>query len=63
MGNIQKHEKIQTICKYNNSDTLLISTLDAAHQHCLIKNTLSINDEIKTINDYISKNKKKHIVT
>lgn len=67
MGNIQsiskkKFEYIQNICKDNNSNILLISTLDANHQHCLIKNTLSIHDEIKIINDCISKNKKQHIV-
>lgn len=67
MGNIQSiskknFEQIQIVCKDNNTDILLISTLDVEHQHCLIKNTLSINDEIKTINECISKNKKKHIV-
>lgn len=46
----------------NNEDTLIINTLDQTKQGCLIKGTISINDEIKILNSQLSKDKNTNIV-
>ena len=66
MGNIQSicktnFEEVQN-CFKNGSSTILISTLDENNQHCLIKNTLSIQEEVSKINECIVKNKKQYII-
>ena len=45
-----------------NNNNIIINTLDCNNQDCLIKNTLSIQEEINTINKYIKNNKKIKII-
>ena len=66
MGNTQSIKKvnfedIQQIWR-NNQNILLINTLSDNNQSCLIKGTVSIKDEIRLINEYISKPSIKIIV-
>ncbi len=49
-------EDLQWLFKGNNNDYLLINTLDATEQNCLIKETLSIDKEVETINSLKNKN-------
>jgi|TARA_Y100000389_G_C17193674_1_gene380140 hypothetical protein len=48
----------------NNSDSkfIIINTLKLDNQSCLISNTVSCEEEINVINDYICKNKNINIV-
>tara|TARA_A100001015_G_scaffold288051_1_gene358526 strand:+ start:632 stop:1051 length:420 start_codon:yes stop_codon:yes gene_type:complete len=39
----------------NNTNSIIINTLSKENQECLIKNTLSIDEEVNIINKYISK--------
>lgn len=55
-------ESLQKIITSNNNDFLIISTLENDNQECLIKNTLSPNEEIEYINKYIKSNKNIKIV-
>ncbi len=66
MGNTQSIKKvnfedIQQIWR-NNQNILLINTLSDNNQSCLIKGTVSIKDEIRLINEYLSKPSIKIIV-
>ncbi len=38
----------------SKNDYILLNTLDKSNQECLIKHTLNINDEVDTMNKYIS---------
>ena len=55
-------ESLQKIITSSNNDFLIISTLENDNQDCLIKNTLSPNEEIENINKYIKSNKNIKIV-
>ena len=55
-------ESLQKIITSSNNDFLIISTLENDNQECLIKNTLSPNEEIENINKYIKSNKNIKIV-
>lgn len=46
----------------NNKNGILINTLKSTNQDCLIKNTISIQNEEKMINGLLKKNNKFHIV-
>lgn len=46
----------------DNEKIILLNTLDENKQHYLIKNTLSIQEEVKTINNYLNKDKNIFIV-
>lgn len=46
----------------NDNDTLLINTLDASKQSCLIVGTLPIENETKIMNEQLTKNKNIRIV-
>ena len=48
-------EDIQYLLNKNN-DFILINTLNEKEQDCLIKNTVSIENEVKYINHFMSKN-------
>ena len=66
MGNIQSicktnFETIQQ-CVKNKSQVILISTLKDDNQRCLIKATLSVQEEVNHLNMLLSKNKKKEII-
>jgi len=50
-------EDIQEIIQKNKKDCLLINTLDASNQSCLISKTVSIENEERMINVYLHKNK------
>ena len=50
-------EDIQEIIQQNKKDCLLINTLDASNQSCLISKTVSIENEERMINVYLRKNK------
>ena len=41
----------------NRKMYILINTLDASEQDCLIKHTVTISEEEKIINTYLTKNK------
>ena len=47
-------EDIQYLLNKNN-EYILINTLDEKEQDCLIKNTISIQDEVTTINHFMKK--------
>lgn len=63
MGNAQSSsinkninfEDLQSAIK-DNEKTIIINTLDSNNQKCLIKGTISIDDEVKILNTYITKN-------
>ena len=55
-------ESLQKIITSSNNEFLIISTLENDNQECLIKNTLSPNEEIENINKYIKSNKNIKIV-
>ena len=63
MGNAQSSsinkninfENLQSAIK-DNEKTVIINTLDSNNQKCLIKGTISIDDEVKILNTYITKN-------
>lgn len=63
MGNAQSSsinkninfEDLQSAIK-DNEKTIIINTLDSNNQNCLIKGTISIDDEVKILNTYITKN-------
>ena len=48
-------EDLQTAIK-DNEKTVIINTLDNNNQKCLIKGTIYIDDEVKILNTYITKN-------
>ena len=48
-------EDLQSAIK-DNEKTVIINTLDSNNQKCLIKGTISIDDEVKILNTYITKN-------
>jgi len=55
------YQDVQNII--NNREYIIVNTLPSHEQMCLIKNTISINEEQTIINEYISKyNYKKKIV-
>jgi hypothetical protein len=69
MGSTQSIHKLnyqdmQNIVNNNttNGKYLIINTLDINNQDCLIKNTLSPENEIIELNKYINKNKNVNIV-
>ena len=49
-------EDMQTVLN-NNYDTIIINTLEASKQKCLIIGTLPIDNETKIMNDQLQKNK------
>ena len=66
MGNSQTYRKanfedVQSLCK-NNSNSLLINTLDRNEQKCLLINTICCDREEEVINSYLGKAKDKIIV-
>tara|TARA_B110000008_G_C16932974_1_gene549475 strand:+ start:644 stop:1072 length:429 start_codon:yes stop_codon:yes gene_type:complete len=54
-------EDIQYLLNKNN-EYILINTLDEKEQDCLIKNTISIQDEVTTINHFMKKKIDIHII-
>ena len=46
----------------NNNEYIIITTLKYGNDHCLIKNTININEESKLLNKYLSNNKNKNII-
>lgn len=46
----------------NNNNTIIINTLPQTNQGCLIKGTISIDDEIKILNLQLNKDKNTNIV-
>ena len=54
-------EDVQHAIKHQQNN-LLINTLDLTDQSCLIKNTVPINEEVKLINNYLSKKKNVNII-
>ena len=46
----------------NNENTIIINTLAQTNQGCLIKGTISIDDEIKILNYQLTKDKNTNIV-
>jgi len=53
------YENIQKFIKNkDNNNLILINTLEATNQECLIYKTVNVNDEINIINDYLKKNNK-----
>jgi len=69
MGNAQSSsinkninfEDLQSAIK-DNEKTVIINTLDSNNQKCLIKGTISIDDEVKILNTYITKSTTIHII-
>jgi predicted RNA-binding protein with PIN domain len=55
-------EKVQAQIQNKDPNIIFISTLDKTQQHCLIQGTLSIEEEIKTINEWMKKRQKGTIV-
>lgn len=53
-------ENMQEFIKEENS--IIINTLENNNQDCLIENTVSIRDEVKLLNDFLSKNRDIKIV-
>ena len=61
MGNkssIQKinFEDVQNIVQHRKRNYIIINTLDASNQQCLIPNTIDIQQEEQIINKYLNKN-------
>lgn len=46
----------------NNENTIIINTLPQSNQVCLIKGTISIDDEVKILNNQLNKDKNTNIV-
>jgi len=69
MGNAQSSsinkninfEDLQSAIK-DTEKTVIINTLDSNNQKCLIKGTISIDDEVKILNTYITKSTTIHII-
>ena len=53
-------EDVQQMIK--NKNTIIINVLPTSQQTCLIKNTLSINSEVKTMNELLKTNKSVNII-
>ena len=53
-------EDMQTACKSNSY--IIINTMHLNNQGCLIKNTIDPNEEVKLLNNYLSKEKKVNII-
>ena len=53
-------EDVQQMIK--NKNTIIINVLPTSQQTCLIKNTLSINSEVKIINELLKTNKSVNII-
>ena len=53
-------EDVQQMIK--NKNTIIINVLPTSQQSCLIKNTLSINSEVKIINELLKTNKSVNII-
>ena len=54
-------EDMQTVLN-NNYDTIIINTLDASKQNCLIVGTIPIDNETKIMNEQLQKNKNIRII-
>ena len=54
-------EDMQTVLN-NNYDTIIINTLEASKQKCLIVGTIPIDNETKIMNDQLQKNKNIRII-
>jgi rhodanese-related sulfurtransferase len=46
----------------NSKNGIIINTLNEKNQDCLIDGTVSIDDEIKLLNEYMSKNREINII-
>lgn len=46
----------------HSKNCIIINTLNEKNQDCLIDGTVSIDDEIKLLNDYMSKNREINII-
>ena len=55
-------EDVQHLVLKNNNNYLLINTLDANEQECLIQNTIPIHKEVELINKCLSNNMNINIV-
>ena len=56
-------EDMQKACNCSNSESyIIINTLDANMQKCLIKNTIQIEKEEQVINSIIKKSRSKNII-
>ena len=55
-------EDIQEIIQKNKKNCLLINTLDESNQSCLIRKTVSIENEERMINTYLRKDKHVKII-
>ena len=53
-------EDVQQMIK--NKNTIIINVLPTSQQTCLIKNTLSINSEVKIMNELLKTNKSVNII-
>ncbi len=56
--NLINFEAMQT---YKNKSAIIINTLDANNQSCLIIGTINISQEEELLNDYLINNKEKYI--
>jgi|TARA_B110000858_G_C17809509_1_gene480217 rhodanese-related sulfurtransferase len=56
------YESMKKIINNSDSKFIVINTLKLDNQSCLISNTVSCEEEINVINDYICKNKNINIV-
>jgi hypothetical protein len=61
MGNIQSNIynlfNFEQIQEHIKNKSIIINTLEASRQDCLISGTISIEDEIKLLNAYLKTNK------
>ena len=57
--NIYNFEKVQL---YIKNSYIIINTLPESEQSCLIYGTMSIHDEITTLNELLKKDKNKNII-
>lgn len=61
MGNIQSNIynlfNFEQIQEHIKNKSIIINTLEASRQECLISGTISIEDEIKLLNAYLKTNK------
>ena len=55
ISNKVNFEDIQSIIKNNNSNFLLINTLPKTEQNCLIRGTISVDNEVDIINTHLKK--------
>lgn len=62
MGNIQSNIynlfNFEQIQEHIKNKSIIINTLEASRQDCLISGTVSIEDEIKLLNAYLKTNKR-----